>query len=728
MFKTFGIAALVAVVALVVGFGGRGSSTPTAQADTTSVVVVPCELIAAGLEAHRPSPPTPIDIANDTLAACGGPAAPFVQLPPGTVNDVPGARTMVGLAKSIGNEDGVLTASDLTPLAALGANQLSTDCTLPGPSLFTIRWGSTCTLDVFVFTNGESPVQLQLPAGLKSLESPTTQDFLCSKEATVPLSVPITTSVAPGVITGASNTIPIVITTTAPTTGMALTDTVVVSGVTGNTAANGTWAITAFTATTITLAASGGNGAYISGGVWAATTGALAVTPLTFTTSAAHGLAVGDVVTITGHSVAAANSTAGFTVATVPSSTTFTLTGYTTAIGGTGGTGGTLASVMAAANPTLGLDNDCSGGPPTGFPNNGDGVVLFHVINGNASAGEVKTITVLQNGVPQMADINVVGPPIGITLSLAKSTVETNGNTANVTACQKQTPAGLAAITQPTSTLAIAAVTDSGKRPLTRVPVAFKVTPPEDTEIAKIGLGDMFEEIVSNTLITVHPPTAGAATAAYAVVCAGKQSGKATIDASINGISCTITGCVALSSANHDSQVLTVTGAPSSNVLTADASAIKCDGSATSTVTAKVTDSAGNNVADGVPVNFSVVALGTANPINTVTKDGKASSVITPLSNSSAGVTVIVTAGDASIAPVVQTPVRVDCALPLATQPQAPAPVPTPRGGIAGPDTGNGGYLGQNSSNSFPMWAVLALVLGSVTLVAGGLVTRRAGK
>lgn len=645
MFKTFGIAALVAVVALVVGFGGRGSSTPTAQADTTSVVVVPCELIASGLAAHRASAPGVVTAA-DTFAACGGPAAPFTPLPPGTASDLPGALTIVGLAKSIGNEEGVLTADDLTPLSALGANQLSTDCTLPGPSLFTIGSGSTCTLDVFVFVNHDAPVTLSLPTGLKSLESPTTQDFTCTMDSVVP--VPSTISV-----------------TSVDTAGL-------------------------------------------------------------FTTTLAHGFIVGDVITISAVAGAVPAIPAGsYTVATVPSTTTFTVTGVGPLT--TAGTTATISQVQHA--PVVGVDNDCSGGAPTGFPNNGDGVVMFHVINANASAGDVKTITVSQDAVPQFADINVVGPPVGITLSLAKSTIETNGNTANVTACQTQTPAGLAAVTQPTSTLAIAVVTDKDKRPLTRVPVAFKVTPPEDTEIAKIGLGDPLEEITSNTIITVHPSTAGASVAAYAVVCGGKQSGTATIDAAINSISCTITGCVALSSANHDSQTLTVTGAPSSNVVTADASSIKCDGSATSTVTAKVTDSAGNNVADGVPVQFSVVALGTANPINTVTKDGIATSVITPLSNSSAGVTVIVTAGDASIASPVQTSVRVDCALPLATQPTlAPAPVATPRVGIAGPDTGNGGYLGQNSSNSFPMWAVLALALGSVTLVAGGLVTRRAGK
>ena len=67
-----------------------------------------------------------------------------------------------------------------------------------------------------------------------------------------------------------------------------------------------------------------------------------------------------------------------------------------------------------------------------------------------------------------------------------------------------------------------------------------------------------------------------------------------------------------------------------------------------------------------------------------------------------------------------------DCALPLAAQ--VPAPVPTARGGIGGPDTGNGGYLNQSGSNGFPMWTLIALALGSMTLVAGGLVTRRSGK
>jgi hypothetical protein len=140
-------------------------------------------------------------------------------------------------------------------------------------------------------------------------------------------------------------------------------------------------------------------------------------------------------------------------------------------------------------------------------------------------------------------------------------------------------------------------------------------------------------------------------------------------------------------------------------------------------VTATVTDADGNAVANGTGVTFSVVALGTANPINTTTTGGTASSTITPLSGATAGVTVIVTAGSATAS------TRVDCSLPVPT-PTGTGPVATPTrsGVIGGPDTGNGGYLGQDSASGFPMWTLVALALGSFALVAGGMVTRRAGK
>jgi hypothetical protein len=69
---------------------------------------------------------------------------------------------------------------------------------------------------------------------------------------------------SPVAITGASNVAPIQI--TAPAHGYGSGETVVISGVVGNTAANGTWQITVLDANNFTLNGSTGNGAYVSGG------------------------------------------------------------------------------------------------------------------------------------------------------------------------------------------------------------------------------------------------------------------------------------------------------------------------------------------------------------------------------------------------------------------------------------------------------------------------------
>jgi hypothetical protein len=67
-------------------------------------------------------------------------------------------------------------------------------------------------------------------------------------------------------ITGATNASPIVIASVGHNlqTGMKVT----ISGVVGNTAANGTWTITVIDPNTFSLNGSAGNGAYTSGGTW----------------------------------------------------------------------------------------------------------------------------------------------------------------------------------------------------------------------------------------------------------------------------------------------------------------------------------------------------------------------------------------------------------------------------------------------------------------------------
>lgn len=65
-------------------------------------------------------------------------------------------------------------------------------------------------------------------------------------------------------ITGATNASPIVVTATAH--GFAVNEIVTVQGVAGNTAANGSWVISAVTTDALTLQGSAGNASYASGG------------------------------------------------------------------------------------------------------------------------------------------------------------------------------------------------------------------------------------------------------------------------------------------------------------------------------------------------------------------------------------------------------------------------------------------------------------------------------
>lgn len=72
-----------------------------------------------------------------------------------------------------------------------------------------------------------------------------------------------------GTITAATNASPIVVTSAAH--GLSTGTRVTVAGVTGNTAANGTFTVTVLDPNTFSLNGSTGNGAYVSGGTWHAT-------------------------------------------------------------------------------------------------------------------------------------------------------------------------------------------------------------------------------------------------------------------------------------------------------------------------------------------------------------------------------------------------------------------------------------------------------------------------
>ncbi|MBI5287462.1 MAG: hypothetical protein HY873_00650 [Chloroflexi bacterium] len=95
-------------------------------------------------------------------------------------------------------------------------------------------------------------------------------------------------------------------------------------------------------------------------------------------------------------------------------------------------------------------------------------------------------------------------------------------------------------------------------------------------------------------------------------------------------------------------------GAPATIELTAEPQALVCDGVQPSRVSARVLDVDGLPVADGTEVRFSVVTLGTADPIDSTTVDGLAATSVVAL-GSGVGVVVNVTAG------TVEQGIRIDC-------------------------------------------------------------------
>ncbi|MHB8683553.1 MAG: DUF4062 domain-containing protein [Dehalococcoidia bacterium] len=75
----------------------------------------------------------------------------------------------------------------------------------------------------------------------------------------------------------------------------------------------------------------------------------------------------------------------------------------------------------------------------------------------------------------------------------------------------------------------------------------------------------------------------------------------------------------------------------SSIALTATPALINANGIDTSTIMAKVTDAAGNNVPDGEPIVFLTSGFGSANPESTTSSGGSAYTVFTPFHSRSSG-------------------------------------------------------------------------------------------
>ncbi|MEX2225400.1 MAG: hypothetical protein WEB52_03000 [Dehalococcoidia bacterium] len=265
-------------------------------------------------------------------------------------------------------------------------------------------------------------------------------------------------------------------------------------------------------------------------------------------------------------------------------------------------------------------DADCG----TEIFGNGDGVVVATIRAVTASDGTNIDVAVTQEGVSETQTLLVVGSPFRVDLNLVETTVFSGSSTE----CRDGTLDVFddAAIGDAASTLARAVIVDNDDRALTRIVADFSSA---DANIAIVG---------DTSELSVDGGTRGMG--AFAVICGGDVAGATTITADIG--------------ADDDSLPITVVAATPGITLTASPAQVECDGVASSTLTATVFDESGQRVPDGTNVNFSVVALGSADPVNALTTGGVAASIITPLAGAS-GVTVIVTAGAA------QAQIRIEC-------------------------------------------------------------------
>lgn len=334
-------------------------------------------------------------------------------------------------------------------------------------------------------------------------------------------------------------------------------------------------------------------------------------------------------------------------------------------------------------------------------PDPTDKMALWHVTGAGTFTGG--TVTATQTSITlDSTTLSTVGAAHDFQLAVTKTTIQEKNGGCGFTS----------SITDPTRAGATGTYTDINGKALVGYAPTFSSSSASNMLVGNAAGTGAASQITRSMLLPDGKTIAG-----FDVIC-----GVAAGTANLNGVTLPneIAGLASPFTVTR-TQAITITGVPATIALTASPAAIPCDGTSTSTVTAKVTDAAGNNVVDNTPVTFSVVALGTANPINTTTKGGSATSVVTPLSGGTAGTTVQVTSGNAAAS------IRIDCLPSLATATAAAAgATATPPGGITGPNTGTGGYLSNSSSSGFPLWTLIALAIGSFVLVGGGIAVRRA--
>ena len=336
----------------------------------------------------------------------------------------------------------------------------------------------------------------------------------------------------------------------------------------------------------------------------------------------------------------------------------------------------------------------------------GDGAVVVKLNPADADRGPA-TLRVRQGTIEISEPYVVTGEPWNIELTPSKTAIQSGA-----VLCEmfSGTTDYLATLGNPAKTPVTAIVTDDDDTVLTHAIVQFTV---DDADLAQMAVPAV--PALASPLGIGSPD----------VLCGGEGSGTVTLTATISTEAAE--GIVVNPSARtrHAEAEIAIEEPPTNMALSASPTSLVCDGTATSAVSAALTDAEGNPAIDGNVVRFSVKALGTISPIESKSAGGAATTTLTPLTDIARGVTMgavlmgpkliihyddlteqdianceeEIQSAPCPVPEEVLVPTNIERAFLVecsaATTQPAPGTVPGAPSGptISPPSTGNGGYL-----------------------------------
>jgi hypothetical protein len=439
-------------------------------------------------------------------------------------------------------------------------------------------------------------------------------------------------------------------------------------------------------------------------------------------------------------------------------------------------------------------DPDCA----TTANADGDGVVATRLrvlsaddYDPNNDENNIGHITVIQEGIGFPVDFTVVGPPETITLTplFGKDTISTGALPPTVADALQTAVECPFTVCGPLKT-GVAPDTRNCDFSASVGGVLGAVNAAEKTVVVVKALDNEGHAVVGALINWDHPMLARSDSTLGKTFVPTKQGGVAlsqtpTVDTGSLGIGfpqfvCgldepgdlvnnlwfagTLDDLTPAAAAEKASITIHVVKPAASFTLAADPATIDCNGTTSSKVTATVSNADGDPVANGLDINFSVVALGIATPLKADSAAGTGSTTVTPLEGSNsltsdggpAGVTVTVSVGGKRTRPtlrddqpleirggeagrydlyrtdygeqvIIQNQILVACSggpPPPAQQNAAAAAAAAaassrPVGTISGPDTGSGGN-GASQPGGVSLWALVALLGGAAAAASVG--------